>query len=135
MDSAEIYDPTLGTWSQTAPMTSLRVNHTATLLADGRVLVSGGFNHDVFPYYLDSAEIYDPSSGNWSLTGAMTTPRLWHTATLLSDGRVLISGGLHPNVFPYYLASAEISRSGPGDLVVDGAHEPRPHYQYHHAAV
>ena len=56
---------------------------TATLLADGKVLVTGSHG----------AELYDPDSGNWTATGKMITPRYNHTATLLPDGRVLVAGG------------------------------------------
>ncbi len=60
---------------------------SATVLVDGRVLVAGGLISGV---YLTSAELYDPASGTWSITGSLNTPRSGHTATLLSDGRVLV---------------------------------------------
>src|SRR5947209_8060448 len=67
-----------------------RVEHTATLLSSGKVLVSGGFNGS----YLSGAELYDPATGSWSSTGSLTTARREHTATLLPSGKVLVSGGL-----------------------------------------
>ena len=83
--TAEVYDLT-GTWSSAGSMSEVRgTAHTATLLADGRVLVVGDSS---------SVEVYDPSSGQWSVTGSMSNERLEHTATLLVDGRVLIAGGL-----------------------------------------
>src|SRR5262245_3923819 len=81
-----------GTWSTTGSMSGGRYAHTATVLADGRVLVAGGAGSSGF---LKSAEIYDPALGTWSLTGSMTSVRYFHTATLLPDGRVLVSGGFN----------------------------------------
>jgi hypothetical protein len=75
----------------TGSMSSARELHTATLLADGKVLVAGGRDAHFMP--LDSAELYDPALGIWMPTGSMATPRVFHTATLLSDGRVLVAGG------------------------------------------
>jgi uncharacterized protein (TIGR03437 family) len=75
-----------GTFVATGSMTTPRAAHTATLLKDGRVLITGGTD-------LPTAELYDPSSGTFTSTGAMATPRSFHTATLLNEGRVLIAGG------------------------------------------
>ena len=107
--TAEIYSPaapgSLGTWSPAASMGTGRVGHTATLLADGRVLVSGGLGGGA---YLASAQIYTPGApgapGAWSPIANMGITRFFHIATLLSDNRVLVSGG-HNGVF---LGSAEI---------------------------
>jgi hypothetical protein len=115
--SAEIYDPALGTWSTTGSMSTNRYYHTATLLPDGRVLVSGGSNGTVSatnPWpgkiALGSAETYDPELGTWSPTPLMSTARFFHTATLLQDGRVLVSGGQtsEGQYLEYSSASAEI---------------------------
>ena len=67
-----------------------RFLHTATLLSNGRVLVTGGFDGSV---YLSSAEVYDPASNTWSAAGTLSHPRGYHTATLLPNGKVLIAGG------------------------------------------
>jgi hypothetical protein len=70
-------------------MSTARSNHTATLLADGRVLVAGGYNGA----YLSSAELYDPATDSWSAAAPMSTAREYHTATLLPGGQVLVAGG------------------------------------------
>lgn len=72
-------------------LATARADHTATLLPDGRVLVSGGSRNNGAT--LASAELYDPATGVWTATGSLATRREHHTATLLPDGRVLVSGG------------------------------------------
>src|SRR5215831_8384964 len=81
-----------GDWIATGGLNVPRSFHTATLLPDGKVLVAGGrrvADQDV----LDSAELYDPSTGRWSVSGSLIYPRSGHTATLLPDGKVLVAGG------------------------------------------
>jgi hypothetical protein len=82
LDSIEIFDPAMGLFSHDPnfPMRSKRYAHTATLLADGKVLLAGGRNGQ---FALNSAEIYDPSTNRCTFTGAMGTARLNHTATAL----------------------------------------------------
>ena len=92
--SAELYDPASGAWTSTGSMTGGRSSHTATLLSDGTVLVTGGIFHSGTPRNPVIAEIYDPATGTWSDTGAMASDRLYHTATMLPDGRVLILAGI-----------------------------------------
>jgi hypothetical protein len=106
LDSAELFDPIAGTFTQTGAMNATRQGHTATVLADGRVLIAGGSRNIGFRAQLASAEIYDPNSGTFRPTGSMATAREGHTATLLRDGRVLIAGG-SPNGINT-TASAEI---------------------------
>lgn len=104
--SAEIYDPSTGTWERTGSMKTQRSHHTATLLPDGRVLVVGGWKAADYGATLKSAEVYDPTTGTWSDAGSLEQPRMEHTATLLRDGRVLIAGGRIDSMFP--VAKAEI---------------------------
>ena len=90
LSSVEIYTSGSG-WVAGEPMKSVRLDHAAVLLADGRVLVAGGI--DANGTALNTAEIYDPTTGHWTLTGPMPTPRAGFTMTVLPDGRVVAAGG------------------------------------------
>jgi hypothetical protein len=104
--SAELYDPTAGTFTVTGSMTTPRYAHTATLLDNGDVLVAGGLEELVnTTARLISAELYDPTIGTFTATSNMNVARYSHTATLLSDGKVLIAGGAN---LSGSLASAEL---------------------------
>lgn len=69
-----------------------RFEHTATLLADGRVLLAGGFTSANLSA-TNSAELYDPATNTWSATGSLHDARDAHGAVRLKDGRVLVVGG------------------------------------------
>ncbi len=91
LNTAELYDPGAGTWASTGTVLAQgREGHTATLLRDGRVLISGGTNADTV---LASAELYDPATDRWLPAAPLSGARSLHTATLLNDGRVLVAGG------------------------------------------
>jgi hypothetical protein len=90
LSSVEIYDPAARRFTAAAPMSSARVSHGAVVLADGRVLVTGGWTGRSSTA---SAELYDPVTGLWTAAGSMTEPRMSHSAVPLADGRVLIAGG------------------------------------------
>ena len=95
----------------TGNLHTARYQHTATLLPDGRVLVVGGldrregFENAVF-YPNATAELYDPKSGTWAVTGSLHDARFQHTATLLPNGKVLVAGG--NTTFNVALANAEL---------------------------
>jgi hypothetical protein len=88
--TAELYDPTTGSFNRTGSMLEPRGYGSATLLRDGRVLISGGISNGVA---YASAELYDPATGSFSQTGSMAAGRHFDSATLLDDGGVLIAGG------------------------------------------
>jgi hypothetical protein len=106
---AELYDPATGVFSQTGAMSVNRENHTATMLNNGTVLMAGGISTLNLPGSFASAEVYDPTTGQFTVVGNMTAGRAWHTATLLNNGKVLIAGGRTNSVSGgTYWASAEL---------------------------
>ena len=108
---ALIFVPTTGQWTNTGALISGRIGHTATLLSDGQVLVTGGQSVTRMPngaHFNEGAstEVFNPAAGKWRLTGAMNQGRSSHTATLLPDGKVLVAGGATNSVIR--LSSAEL---------------------------
>ena len=101
----ELSETTDSLWSTLPDMNETRAEHTATLLTDGRVLVSGGLspdfldldNQQIIRNFRKSAEVYDPISNTWILTNDMNFKRAGHTANLLPNGSVLIVGGATSN--------------------------------------
>ncbi|HEX8683023.1 MAG TPA: kelch repeat-containing protein, partial [Ardenticatenaceae bacterium] len=93
---AELYDPATGTFTPTGNKMHPRYQHTATLLEDGRVLIVGGRAAAAnVRENMAETEIYDPASNTFTLTTPITVARYEHTATLLSDGTVLVAGGFN----------------------------------------
>jgi uncharacterized protein YjdB len=97
LSSAQLYSLSTQTFTGASPMNVARWLHTATLLNDGTVLIAGGSSL-ANETTLNSAEIYDPVAGTFTLlANTLNTARVGHTATLLSNGQVLIVGGYDPN--------------------------------------
>src|SRR5215475_10799323 len=125
--TAELYDPSTGAFSATGSLSVARDYQTATLLANGNVLVAGGFGTSGT---LAQAESYNASTGRWASAGNMSTGRSQHTATLLPNGKVLVAGGLSP--LGAILASAELFDPASNTWATTGSLANK---RYNHTAV
>ncbi len=96
--SAELFDPATGRFTPTGTMTTARFDHRATLLNDGEVLVTGGVGVRSGGAALATAELYNPLTGTFRLTGNMVMAREMHTVTLMRNGKVLVVGGIDYDV-------------------------------------
>ncbi len=106
--SAELYDPTSGTWTATGSMAAAASNRMPVALSDGEVLVAGG-NLVGNPSVLSGAELYDPATGAFAATGSMDVARFQAAFTLLPNGEVLVAGGEnYPGGTPNFLSEAEL---------------------------
>ncbi len=105
-------------WALTGSLATGRTLHTATLLADGRVLVTGGQTLDT-PQSLRSTEVYNPTTGAWTGTGNLTTARSAHVAIRLQNGKVLVAGGVSDQ--QSRLASTEIYDPATGTWTTTGS--------------
>jgi uncharacterized protein YjdB len=110
LSSTEIYNPSSGVFMPAGAMSTARDTHAATVLPSGKVLVSGGENQTGT---LTNGEIFDPASGAFVMPGILGMshypgPGFAHTATLLSNGQVLIAGGFAASPSGGALASAEL---------------------------
>lgn len=102
LNNLDIYNPQTAKWTEAAHLNLRRYGHTATLLDDGRVLVTGGTTENL---QTEECEIYDPSNNTWTVSSSMLEKRWDHSAILLNNGNVFVSGG-NP-IFPW-LKSCEV---------------------------
>lgn len=98
LSSAELYDPVANGWSTTSAMSTPRQDHTATLLPNGKVLIAGGDKQVSVSgaptiTALNSSEIYDPSSSGWTPAPNLAKAHFYHSAALLTNGKVLVVSG------------------------------------------
>jgi hypothetical protein len=114
LSSAELFNPSTGTFVSLGQLNTARAYHAAILLNNGLVLIVGGYGN---AGYLASAELYDPVKGTFTPTGSLNVAREFHTATLLTDGDVLITGGYNGT----YLSSAEIYDPATGTFTLTGS--------------
>jgi hypothetical protein len=124
--SAELYDAYAVASTPTGSLAAPRYAHTATLLPNGNVLVAGGFGNTsdcqgVGAQAQNTAELYNPNEGSFSMTGNMSIPRGGHTATMLTDGKVLIAGGGNQGVGGTGSATAELYDPNTGAFTQTGS--------------
>mgnify|MGYP001037718852 FL=1 len=123
-DSCELYDPSTGNWSMTGKMHNPRAWHTATVLLNGKVLVAGGDYEGFNDPPISVAELYDPLTGNWTITDNMNVSRYCHTASLLKNGQVLVTGACR--YYDHRCESAELYNPSTGSwTLTNNMHECR----------
>jgi hypothetical protein len=113
MALCELYDPATGKWMPTGNLAVMRKSHQTTLLADGKVLVTGGDGRGLVewvyePYSQSTTEIYDPAAGTWSRAGDMGFGRSHHRDVRLASGKVLMVGGTDDGTFDVGYRNAEL---------------------------
>jgi len=97
VETVEIYDPLSDVWLAAAPMTYQRAGHSATLLPTGKIVVVGGMKNTWGPDEChNTVEIYDIATNTWSAGGSLAYCRYDQAAHLLSNGKIMIVGGMGP---------------------------------------
>jgi hypothetical protein len=118
--NAFLFDPVSRTTTPLPRMAQNRAQHQATLLKDGRVLITGGAEG------APSAELFDPKKGTFEPAGEMLVPRALHRAVALSDGRVLIFGGVPSKMSESMPASTPLLGNTPKEIEKILSARPRP---------
>lgn len=114
LSTTELYDPATGTWAPSGNMNMARNMYLAVLLPNGKVLVAGGCTTSSCSAATPTAELYDPTTGQWSPTGSMAGIHYFSAATLLPNGKVLVEGGCSQGNCMSITASAELYDPGTG---------------------
>jgi hypothetical protein len=109
LTTTERFNPTTGVWSAAAPMPGPRTRHRAIVLRTGRLLVTGGTGGPTFTTGFSSALTYDPATDRWTATSALRTGRWAHVVADLTDGRIVVAGGITTaDLQPALTATTEI---------------------------
>ena len=125
--TAELYNPATGKFSPTGNLNQARDGASSTLLPDGKVLIAGGAYYTgpnyytLTAHYLASAELYDPATGTFTLTGSLNTARSGQTTTVLNSGDVLLAGGQNSGANGGYVGSAELYNPSTGTFTFTGS--------------
>ena len=116
--TVELFDPATGKFTLASTMHAAREFHTATLRNDGTVLIAGGADFTsaldgsapagILPGPTAMAELFNPATGSFTLTSDMSNARAKHAALLLTDGKILVTGGTNISSLAESLASAEL---------------------------
>lgn len=119
LSSTEVWSPagSSGTFAAAPPMAGARHHHTATLLANGEVLMAGGA--DASGSTIPTSEVYLPIARQWLGTSAMLMSRAYHIGVELADGRVLVGGGCNPQTcipFAEIFSPARLPPDGDGGI-------------------
>src|SRR5215469_13681203 len=124
--SAELYDPRRGTFTLTGNMTTSRSFHSASLLPDGRVLIAGGYSGsgNNLLRSINTAEVYDPSTGTFTATGNMIHVHECSETNALNNGKVLLSGG--SGSLDDYVPDAELYDPTTGSFADAGTYATNP---------
>lgn len=121
--SVALFDPIIGSGMPVEPMDIARGEHTASILPDGKVLITGGRNSGG---YTSSSLLHDPSTKGWSTAATPGVPRIAHATTLLTDGTVLVTGGYggngHLSSTEYYNVATSAWATGGSLAVPRGSH-------------